>query len=419
MEFLFTVDGVGAPTWAYPGSIEDQARTALSWSHPKRNFPDGDAPDSSHYDTLSNSTIATTFAEKVMEAVLQQNGRHFWQAEFEGGCAARCVGPVDNATGVPMAIPNKPSCCLVAEHRSPSVLHGERSIEYFYLQSLPDATVAWNPECFDVLDTEAQYVPTLRSTMSDTLNKTACGGSCPQARPFCAPASGSADAHCISPYCSDFLQHCDDPGLIGIRARQVCPQTCGCSSPRSPLALSQPSSGCSSMCPLSGDYRSKRAALPCEDIDKNDSRWVRFIDNIANASMTWSSTLRASFMLVEPDLRQYGCDYLAYSSQRLPMDESKGKLTGYPPYLWGINRCVVRGAWADIKPFSYFCPVACGCHAEDAHCPNSCPPRDSTTALCPAWQKTLANSFPFSTTCPVASSPRLDVGGSHGGTAVP
>jgi len=88
--------------------------------------------------------------------------------------------------------------------------------------------------------------------------------------------------------------------------------------------------------------------------------WHAYLDNIVNMSSTWTATLRASFMLVEPSMREYGCDYFAYGSDRLPFDGSKGALKGYPPYLWGINRCVAKGAWADIKPVSYFCPVACG-----------------------------------------------------------
>ena len=191
-------------------------------------------------------------------------------------------------------------------------------------------------------------------------------------------------------------------------------------------------------------------------------------------------------MLVEPDMRKYGCDYFAYGSDRLPLDASKGGLTGFPPYIWGINRygcarmcahtgtshaspslhlpsqpagtssvharpanplrpslvslfrsahasarkplapplapplarplaplfgtyphrCVAKGAWADVKPVSYFCPEACGCHAGDEHCPDQCPSRpDPPTELCPSYQKVLANDFPALTSCALGPAP--------------
>ena len=129
-------------------------------------------------------------------------------------------------------------------------------------------------------------------------------------------------------------------------------------------------------------------------VARNDSAWHAYLDNIVNVSATWTATLQVtrcacfvracdiaahivwpqrcpiaavsvtycemhhqmylkhtspprrhrllllqeSFMLVEPDMRKYGCDYFAFGSDRLPLDASKGGLTGYPPYIWGINR---------------------------------------------------------------------------------
>ena len=46
----------------------------------------------------------------------------------------------------------------------------------------------------------------------------------------------------------------------------LCPQTCGCADPRSPLALALPLNGCGDRCVLSGAYREALAALPCEDL---------------------------------------------------------------------------------------------------------------------------------------------------------
>ena len=198
------------------------------------------------------------------------------------------------------------------------------------------------------------------------------------------------------------------------------------------------------------------ASSPCRHKIARCTPFVtRCVPRTHRRHVTIALSSQASFMLIEPDLRRFGCDYFAFGSDRLPFDGSKGQISGYPPYTWGINRCgcepaasaqigtshalrsphirvgllrchqltlrplrplhpvyaphrrcVAKGAWADIKPVSYFCPVACGCHAGDEHCPDQCPSRNETsTELCPSYQKILANDYPASTACAVGPAP--------------
>ena len=42
---------------------------------------------------------------------------------------------------------------------------------------------------------------------------------------------------CVHPYCDAFTPFCGLVSTLGIRARQMCPLTCGCDDPKSPLAL--------------------------------------------------------------------------------------------------------------------------------------------------------------------------------------
>ena len=69
--------------------------------------------------------------------------------------------------------------------------------------------------------------------------------------------------------------------------RQLCPQTCGCSDPRGPLALSLPEQGCGEQCVRSGVYRAALDDLPCEDVPKSDPGFLAFLDRWDDACSSW------------------------------------------------------------------------------------------------------------------------------------
>ena len=130
------------------------------------------------------------------------------------------------------------------------------------------------------------------------LNTSACGDSCDTDElPLCKPGAWEGplsfnpsvpDAHtCADVTCADLVGYCNEVSEIGLRARMVCPATCGCDLPRSPLALSLPLSGCPTRCDRTVRYKIAMAELPCEDVDKADPDFNQFHDNWQAAAALW------------------------------------------------------------------------------------------------------------------------------------
>ena len=113
--------------------------------------------------------------------------------------------------------------------------------------------------------------------------------------------------------------------------------------------------------------------MECADIQKDDSRFVAFLDNWANIQWDWGSDLSQGSTLLIRSLRDYGCAFL---SDPATIFASAGDGQIIPPHFYGFNFCVERGSVWPIKPLSYFCPVSCGCRRGDPHCPDQCPARD-------------------------------------------
>ena len=82
--------------------------------------------------------------------------------------------------------------------------------------------------------------------------------------------------------------------------------------------------------------------------------------------------------------REYGCAFLRDPSAM----EQELSIGRFAPYVAGMNFCAEFGVFFPVRPFSSVCPVACGCHSGDPHCPHSCPVRDKQLdPICPAYQK--------------------------------
>ena len=60
------------------------------------------------------------------------------------------------------------------------------------------------------------------------------------------------------------------------------------------------------------------------------------------------------------------------------------------------------GYWEATQPtgMSLFCPRACGCHRGDQDCPTTCPERDASDPLCPAWQEQILPGPIYKDACP-------------------
>ena len=196
----------------------------------------------------------------------------------------------------------------------------------------------------------------------------ACGGACPEERfPMCDEATDA----CITPVCANFEHSCKTGSTLGVRARQFCPQTCGCDDPLSDLALYLPASGCGEQCARAGPYIERRRALPCTDVSTDDEKFQAAVADILRVAQTWPLAWLETAAVFYAALAKNGCDYLGanWTSLTFLVDY------GFYPYAFGLNVCTGDGGIWPVHPMSYFCPVACGCRSGDAHCPDACPAR--------------------------------------------
>ena len=131
--------------------------------------------------------------------------------------------------------------------------------------------------------------------------------------------------------------------------------------------------------------------MPCED--NNTALWL-LLDNVDEVIKEFPRDWMLGITAISADLRKYGCDYLAFGTARFAANSS----VNFPPYVGGINMCTGGGSWFPLKPYSYVCPVACGCRSGDAHCPGTCPSRTASTPRCPEHQR--INGLPTGGQCP-------------------
>ena len=242
---------------------------------------------------------------------------------------------------------------------------------------------SWNPGCDDAIDSNAYYINLLKGSFGAAIrifesDYSACyetgelrpGEPCPPETPICK------EGKCSTATCADAAPYCHFESVAGVRARQVCPQTCGCATPRSPLALSQPNSGCPLRCIQSTPYREALQSLPCEDVAVDDPAFTGFLDSWENVSITWPKDWYESSLGFISFFRRWGCSYLAMTSP--PAGITSADLFWPPNFQSGVNPCVENGNFYPVRPLSYFCPRACGCRAGDQHCPGTCPARNSS-----------------------------------------
>ena len=359
-----------------------------------------------------------------------------------------CYDP-NAAIPIPLTL-NRARCCLPLQTRVPSVIGGKFAIGTKGAESLSDATSIWNPACSDTLNFVAYYINLLQSSIghemrlrlsvADTSDKgrsgalrlpreaTAerCGSICTAEKPvcrkvreenrsapypqdsllFCRNTNGGDDSKCPTydtgydceqPGCQDVVEFCGSSLPVGVRSRQICPITCGCDSPRSPLALYLPTAGCPPSCWGTTRYRAELTTTPCLDITNatyiTHPTWVQFLDNWATAADVWPKDWKESGLIYVDMFRRFGCHYLWMNSPADALDyETSGlvvinasagevRMPADQPLFWpahfgaGVSPCMEAGFYYPVKPISYFCPEACGCRAGDKHCPDTCPAR--------------------------------------------
>jgi hypothetical protein len=158
--------------------------------------------------------------------------------------------------------------------------------------------------------------------------------------------------------------------MRGLRARQLCPVTCGCKDPLSSLALFLPKSGCGELCLQTPDYEAALAQAPCEDVSADDPTFNEYVDAVVNASVTWPNDWKDSGAFTLESFRRLGCPYVTMTAEEAWANGA------YDPQWGGLDFCKEDRVFYPIKPLSYFCPVSCGCRSGDPHCPGTCPCAD-------------------------------------------
>ena len=350
-DFVYTTDGAGIPAWGYPASVDIDGTQDVGFGH------------------LVQDENKRTFATRAIDAVLDQHGR-------VAACEPEdCYTLPDTASGLRYIRAGRPDCCMARLLEVPNVDSGEFSVLRKSTETISEAVASLNPICHDILNFDSHFSMILRGAMGDEANRElwrrkpgACGGACPEERfPMCDEATDA----CITPVCANFEHSCKTGSTLGVRARQFCPQTCGCDDPLSDLALYLPASGCGEQCARAGPYIERRRALPCTDVSTDDEKFQAAVADILRVAQTWPLAWLETATVFYAALAKNGCAYLGADWTSL----TRGVDYGFAPYSVGWNACTGGGAIWPVHPMSYFCPAACGCRSGDAHCPDACPER--------------------------------------------
>ena len=173
-----------------------------------------------------------------------------------------------------------------------------------------------------------------------------CSEACPRYTPFCENAT------CIRPTCAHVSDFCSLPTVVGQRARQFCPVTCGCASPVSKLLLTSPQFGCGD-CAQTLSYKGTEKRMKCRNTGTVGVQ--KFAEGLRGISQGWPgsafTTANALISILEND----GCDSPEFSIDSL--------------------YCLDAGPHGlPIKPLTQVCPISCGCKMTDLHptCPSTC-----------------------------------------------
>ena len=417
VNFVYQIDGFGLVNYAYPPRVDLASfEPIVPWRQLGETFD---------------------YQGYLLDGLLSGDGLPSTPCTFE-----ECYDVRYGQLFVPLPA-GRPSCCAARQLAQPNVTGGYYSLEAKSIQSNDDASTYYNTECTEMMDFNGYITNLMQGAMGMELWKyereagitARCGGKCLPEAPICkltrTPntskehpdfARGGLLEHttcvtapdengdflstscptydngysCVQPQpCSvDVAPYCSFNSLLGVSARQLCPTTCGCTTPQSPLALFTPDQGCPSRCVESTQYREALANTPCVDIAVDNPNFVGFLDQFATAIRVVPVDFSSAGLLYVDFFTRFGCAYLLMDTVNdalaLGVDIQRAGLvntsTGlamppeqpnfFPANIGvGLNPCVKDGFLYPVKPLSFFCPVACGCRAGDNGCPDSCPAR--------------------------------------------
>ncbi len=359
-------------------------------------------------------------------------GNRTIRVRVPSAAASACFMGISSAAPATVDEPTGPqdSTCVAEQTQMASISSGRFSVVTASRETADDANRKWNPECLDLLGRvhidvntapinatigwtaitdeigNADYVNLLRGAVGDAMRQrvessgatTACGGPCPMSRPFCDERAKA----CIVPTCTDMAEFCYESSTMGVRARQLCPLTCECNSPASRLALTLPESGCPRSCTNIESYYEQLGAMPCIDSSElrstgggggggggvgggggggsdlggglNDRTFDRYLDALAGLTSEWPSTWATGLLDFLPSIREHGCSAI-YNFRT--------------DVIGGLDLCTAGATYWPIKPFSYMCPVSCGCRPGMQHCPLTCTGDEAPSYAFAEWNGTV------------------------------
>jgi len=252
-------------------------------------------------------------------------------------------------------------CCMAHFSRVSSVSTGWFSLATQGMLSQTELGVALNVQCDDILEwDDFQNLATYRGAVGDVFGTENCGETpCPTSHPLCL------NGVCYIPRCALLKPFCQEITPRGVQSRLMCPLTCECNRPTSPLVLSAPKDGCPTSCTTSraldapgpNAYFAALDAMPCVDMPHTSGPFAAYIEQLASISEDeyWPAGERFEIRnIIAPALRRHGCSTV-YGGVI-------GCGTAAHPDTNGIS-------W---KQLTYFCPVTCGCGAGQEHCPGTC-----------------------------------------------
>lgn len=328
LDFAYTLNGFGIPTWTNTTSSVDRKR--------EDGFEVGPWPWREG-DSLS-------FTNQVIESVLGADFKEDFKED-----ALRCDSSDLFGTNI--------SKCLAKSTVVPQIIAGRFSLDTVNEETPGEAFETWNPACRDILDSGdvTSYILLLVGSISDAVGG---GQLCNASHPLFI---GGA---CVVPRCRDLEQYCRLETMPGTRARQMCPVTCGCADPLSPLILTAAQFGCGAPCKRTTEYTSNLEAMPCEDTPVGDDRLLDYSRELRKVGESWPVDWQRSVkMFWGPLFEVMGCRTVTSTWQGSDIPMVSGR----------ADFCIEGGSWLPIKPLSYLCPVTCACRGGSPHCPTSCP----------------------------------------------
>jgi hypothetical protein len=161
--------------------------------------------------------------------------------------------------------------------------------------------------------------------------------------------------------CSDVAPMCGRDDVMGTRARQFCPSTCGCDDPASELILFGADLGCPLTCVDTPRYAQALGNIEC--VDWTPGSPVDLIDAYLAGlwQMDWSTELVDGIIeILNMTLTEHGCPGLVSFMETPTAD-------------WRFGDLCKSDNQALFRPITAICPVSCGCQqSKDLLCPATC-----------------------------------------------